>query len=268
MIMLVPAQQRRLRVTAVVLGLLLCPIPVRAQSPEVARAPDIRFSIKSGAVEALVPGRWSEIKVSAANRTDKAVDLLSSTYVEPDSALQYGRRFWVPAHARTTVWHPIHLPQRDDAKQKSMKLHALMARGGDQEGELVMQDFGSLQQDVFARITDRERCTGLVDGRPQGEPGRISVVDLLLTAKNEMNLTQNPTFLAERLLPSTQEALDPLDHLVIADNRVAEDPAGIAAVRAWLFSGGHLWIMFDRVQPDLLNRLLGDGFHCVEVDRV
>lgn len=248
---------------------LLLPTSARAQSPsEAGSTPEVRFSIKTGAVEAVVPGRWSEIKVTAANLTDEPVDLLATTYIDPDSSLQYGRRFWVPAKARTAVWHPIRLPGREESGQKSMKFQSMLTREGRGATELITQEFGSLQQDIFARITDRERCTGAVDDRPAGEPGRITVMDFLMTAKYEINLTQMPTFLADRLLPPNPEGLDPLDHLVIADNRVADDPAGIAAVRAWLFSGGHLWIMFDRVRPELLTRLLGDEFHCAEVDRV
>ena len=68
--------------------------------------------------------------------------------------------------------------------------------------------------------------------------------------------------------PPLPEAFDGIDHLVLASNRLADDPVGVRAVRQWLMRGGRLWVLLDRVDPDVLAPLLGDALDFQVVDRV
>jgi len=69
-------------------------------------------------------------------------------------------------------------------------------------------------------------------------------------------------------LPPTVETLDALDQLVIANDRLAEDAAALTAVRRWLYNGGRLWIMLDRVQPATGVAALGDAMRVHVIDRI
>ena len=56
--------------------------------------------------------------------------------------------------------------------------------------------------------------------------------------------------------------------MLLTSDRIVQDTAGLAAVRAWVRNGGRLWIMADRVQPATLLALLGNALPVEPVDRV
>src|SRR5262249_31459584 len=64
------------------------------------------------------------------------------------------------------------------------------------------------------------------------------------------------------------EGFDGIDHFVIASRRLADDPAGLRALRQWLERGGKVWVMLDLVDPEVIAPLLGDAFDFQVVDRV
>ena len=69
-------------------------------------------------------------------------------------------------------------------------------------------------------------------------------------------------------MPPTEEAFDGVDHLIVASDRLADDPAGMRALRRWLEQGGRAWVMLDRVHPDTVAALLGDALDFEVVDHV
>ena len=68
-------------------------------------------------------------------------------------------------------------------------------------------------------------------------------------------------------LPSSIEALDGLDQIILASNRLKTDPVTLSAIRSWVERGGLLWVMLDRVDPDMLGPILGESFVPTVVDR-
>src|SRR5262249_56882201 len=71
----------------------------------------------------------------------------------------------------------------------------------------------------------------------------------------------------QRFLPPVPEALDGTDHVVLASDRLADDPAGRRALREWLERGGALWVLLDRVEERTVAALLGDVLDLHVVDR-
>jgi hypothetical protein len=69
-------------------------------------------------------------------------------------------------------------------------------------------------------------------------------------------------------LPQFPTALNSLDHMVIAGDRILDDSAGLANLRHWLFQGGRLWIMLDQTSMETVTALLGNKARCSVVDRV
>jgi hypothetical protein len=96
----------------------------------------------------------------------------------------------------------------------------------------------------------------------------VSPFDLVMTARLQQGLPRQVTHLDDQFLPPVEEGLDSLDTLVIAFDRGRTDAAGLGAIRNWLYGGGRLWVMLDRVDPRWLENLLGDEFDCQVVDRV
>src|SRR5262249_32198977 len=71
-----------------------------------------------------------------------------------------------------------------------------------------------------------------------------------------------------RALPPHPQAFDGIDHVLLASGRLADNPAGMRALRHWLGQGGRVWAMLDQVEPDALAPLLGDVLDFQVVDRV
>src|SRR5262249_9109676 len=57
-------------------------------------------------------------------------------------------------------------------------------------------------------------------------------------------------------LPPAPEAFDGVDHFILASRSIADDPAGLRALRAWVQRGGTVWVLLDLVDPEALAPLL------------
>src|SRR6185436_7346610 len=84
--------------------------------------------------------------------------------------------------------------------------------------------------------------------------------ELIVAAKSSQLLGRSMAQLNDSIFPASPEAYGCIDEIIVADNRLTHDGPAITAIRRWLFSGGHLWIMLDRVEPQLVELLLGDEF--------
>jgi hypothetical protein len=89
-----------------------------------------------------------------------------------------------------------------------------------------------------------------------------------MTGRLQQGLSRLVTHLNDQFFPPVEEGLDSLDTLVIAADQGRTDAAGLDAIRSWLYRGGRLWVMLDRVDARWLETLLGDEFDCQVVDRV
>ena len=136
------------------------------------------------------------------------------------------------------------------------------------EEVLVKNEMGQLLHDTSTLLAINPRNTGLIASSIAKDRMSSEVMDLISACRVSQSLGNRFTVLSDDFLPSDESSLNFLDHLVIAENRLVDDFAALAAVRRWLNAGGRLWIMLDRVDPVILERLLGDDFHGTVVDRV
>lgn len=230
-----------------------------------------RFNLATGGTGLYRPEKWGLIKVSLRNPHDRAVDLLAATHFVDDPALQYGRRFWIPAKSRMSTWHPIKMPRLQNPDQKMFDLQSMVVSSAGGTETMTTNEQGSMQfeqgllvaanESVTAAILDN---TELIDHGPEW----ARIYDLLMTARYDRGLKFNLTILPDPLLPAGEELYDAVDQLVIASDRIKTDSAGISAIRRWVAGGGRLWIMADKVSPELLGVILGDEAEVAEVDRV
>jgi hypothetical protein len=219
------------------------------------------------------PEKWGHVTLHLQNPSDQPLELLTTTFFEHEPTLQYGRRVWVPPRSQMHVWQPLRLPREGGGS--SLNLRTLVMEAGQSREVLLRSDIGFRQLDSTVRIMD-DAVTGVVEapiplpaeGTLFPEEDTDAVSQLIATARLEAQLTKRVAELLEQSLPASEEAYQALDHLVLADNRVADDAAALAAIRRWLFGGGRLWVMLDKVEPRMLDRLLGDEFVGEVVDRV
>lgn len=229
------------------------------------------LNLSTGGTGLYRPGKWGLIKVSLRNPNDRDVQLLATTYFLGNPTLQYGRRLWMPPNSRLVTWHPLRLPDLEHPDQKMFDLRSMVVSTSDGTESMASNEFGAMQFDQAFRVAADEPVTAMVTDPPRPDhPGPLWTVpqEFALTARLERGLRHNFTLLGEQLFPASEEVLDALDHLIIASNRMVADGAGIGAIRRWVANGGRLWIMADRVSPELLSALLGDEDTVTEVDRV
>lgn len=230
--------------------------------------------VSPGGVAVYRPERWGQINVQLLNPTDDPQELLVTTFIQDEPALQYGRRCWIPPRSRLQTWHPLRIPQSVTGNKVDIRTLVMDAR---QEREVLLRgDGGQLQLDGVLRVSDDAILTGMLEPPAHDSPEFTLFPDenvgaspeLVVVSRLEAQHTRRLSFLIDQFLPTNEECFQTLDQLVIADSRVALDDAGLAATRSWLFGGGRLWVMLDQVDPRVLERLLGDEFACEIIDRV
>src|SRR5438477_2763253 len=92
--------------------------------------------------------------------------------------------------------------------------------------------------------------------------------ELVVAVRCQQRLSRRLDHLGDHFFAPDDVSLGVLDQLVIADDRALEDPAGLAAIRRWVYGGGRLWVLADKVHPQVLERILGDQCALQVIDRV
>jgi hypothetical protein len=249
----------------------LAPLVCSADEPSAMSTSIENFDLSTGGTGLYRPGTWGAIRVSLRNPEERAVDLLVTTHTVGDPTLQYGRRFWMPPRSRLTTWHPLKMPALEQADQKMFDLRSMVLSQSGGAESMAANEFGAAQFDQSFRAAANETVTSMIVDLANGSqsmPASTSAHMLAETARFDRGLRYNFTLLSAPLFPAGEELLDAVDHLIIASDRILPDAAGIGAIRRWVAAGGRLWIMADKISPQLLQALLGDDDNLIEVDRV
>jgi hypothetical protein len=217
------------------------------------------------------------LHVLLQNRTALPREVLIATYFDVEPTLQYGRRVWLPPRSQLQTWQPVRLPKREQIPGTSVGFQTLLLDPQRPDEVLIRSDTGDLKRDGVLRVSNRGAACGLIEAWSERTPSLAelfpvgdtdSVWDLV--AKAQLQSLDQPriTRLSSRTFAASDENLQTLDQLVIADPRVGDDMAGLIAIRRWMFAGGKVWLLLDRCGPAVLERLLGDEAVCEVVDRV
>ncbi len=254
--------RRCLLLLAVLAGLVLL---VRAGSAQSKARVDV---IPDGP-GTILPGRWGALRVTFINLDDKPAELFAATYFDQDRSLQYGRKTWVPARSRLTLSHAIQVPLLEPGT-KTIDIQTLLFDPKQESEVLLRGNQRDLQHSGRLRrgLEPATALMNLPDEFRQYGAGRDLPYELVVGAKSSQSLGKGMAQLIDSISPATPEAYACLDQIIVADNRLTHDGPAITAIRRWLFGGGHLWVMLDRVEPQLLELLLEDDFPCQVVDRV
>src|SRR5262249_42408256 len=104
--------------------------------------------------------------------------------------------------------------------------------------------------------------------QPDAHDDEMSRTARLFRQGTGSRLPDSVQFINPNPLPATAEAYDGIDQVILASQRIADDPVGMRALRHWLQRGGRLWVMLDVVEPELIAPLLGEALDFQVVDRV
>ncbi len=241
------------------------------EAEDAAAKSSVRLSLQSDSrfgVLTYVADRWGELHFDVENSGQQPQELICASYVGNKTGLQFAREFWVPPQAKLTISHPILMPKADQIENGSAAIRSLLIERTPGNEVLLKDDSGQLRHERSLLVSSVERHTAVIAGWSPNETVPQDVLDLVIAARVAQGLNNQVTVLGSQFLPADEASLSYLDHIVIAENRIADDEAALAAVRRWLHSGGRLWVMLDRVDVRVMERLFGDTFRGSIVDRV
>ena len=233
---------------------------------------DLQFSVvrlSTGGSYVYVPEKWGELHFSVVNAREEPREMICATSFDVQPLLQFGRRVWVPGKSTLRISHPVVIPKYDASRGPILNLHTVVLDASDKNEVFLKNDTGQNLHDGALIVTHTARITGLIDSLSEGNnhiPN--AVLELIRAGRVSQLLTNQVASLYDQFLPGDPTGLDFYDQIVIADNRITNDFAALAALRQWLHAGGHLWVMLDLADPIVLERLLGDEFSGHVLDRV
>ena len=225
------------------------------------------LSAAAGGSRYYSPGRWSGVNLTVTNPTDQAVDVLSVFHFAKEPHLQFVRRLWMPAKSQRSVWQLVRPsaiknidPDSPTQFDRSMAYRAFLV---DVDEDAREELISKRNQDGIISSIPRRQVTALIDDRTESDFAYQAVVALRIGA----SVSRIVNAISENL-PTHARGYDGVRQVVVSSNRIASDLQGLRALRQWLFEGGHLWIMLDRVDPETVALLLGDAFTAQIVDEV
>jgi hypothetical protein len=230
-----------------------------------------------GGLRTTLTDSWGVLQFTVANPTAADKNARVSVLYPDKQAVRYARDVWVPARSAISFSLPVGPPPTEGSPLGRQIEMVLSDRTGGGDRTVFLPGMEKVQtRPVIYKA--RAPTTAILIDYPTDEmaaehPTRptsraAQVVNLVRLARSAAGLSEEVALLPPDSLPPTAEAFDSTDHLVIAGNRLAADPAGRLAVRHWLQQGGRLWVMLDLVEPDTVLALLGDELPFQVVDRV
>jgi hypothetical protein len=237
-----------------------------------AGAPMVRYSaIRSGGggLHTYVPEKWGVIALDVTNPLDEPREVLSTTYIDNNTTLQYGRRIWMPARSQLKTWHPLLLPKLSPDKAGRFEFHSLIPDAGNAGESLTREESGQMLHSGIFPAQGQMPITGMIESLDPSSPEVVDwAYEMVVAVRCQQRLSRRLDRLGDQFFAPDAVSLAVLDQLVIADDRVLEDPAGLAAIRRWVYGGGRLWVLADKVHPPVLERILGDECTFQVIDRV
>ncbi|MFO0841323.1 MAG: hypothetical protein U0797_02845 [Gemmataceae bacterium] len=241
-------------------------------------APKYLKSLGPSGPRSYLTDSWGALGLSLSNPTSTDMEARVLTFFGPAPGRQYGRDLWVPANATLWSWSALGPPPGPNERSVVELKTLLYDRTGGQE-RLLKSPQGPPVHSELVRYHKREPSTTLlldVDitdgslGPPSArEEARAEEArDLVRVFRQVSQLSGRVSSVKQRSLPPFPEALDGVDHFVLGSDRVADDVAGLRALRGWVERGGVLWVMLDLVRRETVAALLGDDLDLQVVDRV
>jgi hypothetical protein len=230
----------------------------------------------SGGRNTLTEG-WGTLRFTIENLGDSPREARVVVYYTNRRDVQFGRDVWVPARSQITSWLSIGPAPSFPSELRREISYTFFERTGGALRPLSPTEPEKIPSRAAA-YRKREPTTAVLadvaapesaDADPLDPPSSPAAQAVLFarTFRLARGLSDKTSVILDPELPPTPEAFDGIDHLVLAGNRLAADAAGRQAIRHWVLGGGTLWVLLDRVEPDVIAPILGDGLRFQVVDR-
>lgn len=244
----------------VALILLTCVSVARSQSPD---PPPFRLDgLPPTAPRTSVSTSWGTLPFTLTNLSDTARDARVMAFYADQPDVQYGRDVWLPPQSAVTSWLTVGPASAEGQRPLSRELrYQLYERSGNQL-RLIQSGGDERLRSRSLPYQKREPSTSLLTDSDSLATPSLQFTRVFRLARG---LSEIVTPVRDRFLHPTPDAFDGTDQVVIAGNRIAQDPIGLRTIRQWVLSGGTVWVMLDQVDLATVAPILGDdcGFEVV-----
>lgn len=222
-----------------------------------------------------VSGRWATVAVNGLNRTDVDAEETAAVMIGDETNVQFARRLWVPARSRRQSWLPIQIPPDLPIGDVQVRMRSFHLKGSESDEQFQSNVVGMPTSDRSLLLSWEESRTAvfsepLFPTRRSEEQGQF-LIETIYAGRDGIGVGGQDIGLVHlpgTFLPPSAKALDPLDQIVIANDRILSDTASVQQLRTWLHSGGRMWIMVDQLDPESVRALLGDAACYSIINRV
>ena len=239
--------------------------PVLAQNRTGSETSKVRQESRLGVVHFFKPQVWGTKTVKLSNPTSEPVELVTGGYFEGAPLNRYVRQITLPAESDRIARICI-LPTSTGANE--IRWHSLLS-SLDDKAETLLRASDDFVVDAELLSPPSEKLTAyIVDLRASDEQQLQDTVDLAAATRISMRRTRKLIELDVEDVPAELHGLDVIDEIFLCTSRIADDPARLACLRAWVEQGGRLWIRLDQVDVSTVTHLLGEAVPLQLVDRV
>ncbi|MBP3960460.1 hypothetical protein J8F10_34980 [Gemmata sp. G18] len=211
---------------------------------------------------------WGTLRFGIDNLGPTAREARVVAYHLDRPDVQYCRDVWVPGNSRLTSWLTVGPPPVQASQLRRDIGYRLYERVNGEFRPVASRDPERLVSRAVP-YRPRDPSTAVYLDAPDDPDGPEAVtakgstagqtVLFARTFRHTRGLSEHLSIIIDRHLPPTVEAFDGIDQFVLAGNRLAADPAAGQTLRHWVLRGGTLWVMLDRVDPDVLAPVLGEA---------
>jgi hypothetical protein len=212
---------------------------------------------------------WGTLRFALTNPSAADKEMRLQAFYPEQPGVRYGRDVWVPAGSRAVSWVTVGPapPQKSEAG-RDLKF-ILYERAGDEWRPVPQRNAVEWPRTKREPYKKREPTTTLlIDAVADDTPGAdvlslppagedYQALLLTRTFRQARGLSEQVNVVTERFLPAGPEGFDGVDQFVLAGSRLEHDPVGVQALRQWVGQGGTLWVMLDRVKPEVVASILG-----------
>ena len=248
--------------------LLLCIVPPLSffLVPSL-RAQDLRLSaVPTQSQNLQVPFEtWSAVAFEVENPGDEGREAFITSYFQEIPDQQFGRQYWLPPHSVRRGWYLVKTPPTNEGKDpvEAKALNAMLVRRrGSTESAKALEP-GKRFESSYIRCPKSPAKTLLITSGKDAESEKL-VTAVRTATKNPKNYLRSTL----QTLPPVATAYEGWTHIVLASDRVSQDPAAVEALRQWTVQGGRLWILLDKAGLEAALPFLADAGGLTVIDRV
>lgn len=236
----------------------------------------VTLGVTPAGVQRHIGGKWATMAVNGVNETESDAEETVLFTLEGDESNQVARRVWVPAGSRRQAWFPIRIPEINDPTKLQITGQSIQLAESANGETFQSNRVGSptSKRSLLLSPPEDEQSGMMVDslfGIEESDPSLDSLNNMLYLGFDSATNVQQDLGMVRfgaQFLPTTQNPLDSLDSLIIANDRLLSDTVGTSRLRQWVNDGGRLWLMADKVSAESIRRLLGDSVRIQPVESV